>query len=263
MKSHLQTALPKAALERNEEDKNSAADGRLKSTRSMCFFCFEVLINALRFGQQLVDGKRKQIMPEFVSDLPDVSVESPIFITWEKVGDGFNKKWQLRGCIGNLGPRLLMDAVGEYALISALKDRRFRPITIQEISSLRVSVSLLVQYEQCTDAFDWTVGQHGIMIKFFVDGRSYSATFLPEVAAEREWTVDQTIAHLVQKAGYYGALTPEFLRSIQCTRYQSSKCRLTFQEYVDEHCNGVNPLSSPLPQLNQDAAKSWQSCKQM
>ena len=235
----------------------------------MCYYCFDVLINALRYGQELVDGKRGQMIPGFVSELPDATVECPIFVTWDKANrdlsnnNNNNNNWQLRGCIGTLGPRLLVDAVGEYALISALKDRRFRPITLQEIPRLRVSVSLLVQYEPCADAYDWTVGTHGIMIKFSVSGRSYSATYLPEVAKEQNWTIPQAVASLVQKAGYHGTLTPEILRSVQCTRYQSSKCQVTFAEYVEEHCKGVNPLSAPMPQMDQTGTQSWQSCKQM
>jgi uncharacterized protein (TIGR00296 family) len=264
----------------------------LNSTRTMGYYCFDVLIHSLRYGEPLVDVKRKKMIPNFVSELPDVTVECPIFVTWDQCStrtttnnsNNNNNHWQLRGCIGTLAPRLLVDAVGEYAVISALKDRRFRPITIPEISSLRVSVSLLVQYETCSDAYDWTVGVHGIMIKFVVGGQSYSATYLPEVAKEQQWTVPQTVASLVQKAGYYhhshnqhhhhgtsssssssSPLTPELLRNIQCTRYQSSKCRVTFAEYMEEHCNGTNPLTIPLPHVDSttSGARSWQSCKQM
>ncbi len=234
----------------------------LKSTRSMCYYCFDVLIGSLRYGQQHFDGKGNQVIPGFVAELPTATVECPIFVTWDKQNSPLSN-WQLRGCIGTLGPRLLVDAVGEYALISALQDRRFSPITLQEISSLRVSVSLLIQYELCDDTHDWTVGVHGIMIKFSVAGRSYSATYLPEVAKEQKWTIEQTVASLVQKAGYHGTLTPELLRNIHCTRYQSSKCRVTFAEYMEEHCNGNDPLSITMPHVDRSGVKSWQSCKQM
>lgn len=223
------------------------------------------------------------VHPFFVSDLPDATVECPIFVTWDKEcnnnhsNKNRNTPYQLRGCIGTLGPRLLVDAVGEYALISALKDRRFQPVTLSEIPSLRVSVSLLVQYEPCRDAHDWTVGVHGIMIKFEVGKSSYSATYLPEVAKEQQWTIPQTVASLVQKAGYHGALTPELFQNIQCTRYQSSKCQVTFAEYMGEHCRGTNPLTVALPSSasggvlvsgddDDDASgikSSWNSCKQM
>lgn len=235
----------------------------------MCHHCFDVLIQSLQYGQHHLDGKRKQTTPAFAVDLPNVTVECPVFVTWEKQRSSLSN-WQLRGCIGTLGPRLLVDAIGEYALISALKDRRFDPITIQEVPFLRVAVSLLVQYEVCEDVYDWTVGTHGIMIKFMVAGRSYSATYLPEVAKDQNWTIAQTVSSLVQKAGYHGALTPEILRSIHCTRYQSSKCRITYAQYVEEPCQGMDPLSVTTTAQSDSTGtsggsgvKSWQSCKQM
>ena len=85
----------------------------------------------------------------------------------------------------------------KYALTSALNDTRFDPITLKEVPELNVSVSLLVEFENGKDAYDWEVGKHGIEI-FFED---YSATFLPEVAAEENWTKQETIIHLIRKAG--------------------------------------------------------------
>lgn len=59
------------------------------------------------------------------------------------------------------------------------------------------------------------------------------ATFLPEVAQDHGWDQRQTIAQLVYKAGYHhGEVTSDLLAAIHCTRYQSSKCNLTFEEYV-------------------------------
>ena len=59
------------------------------------------------------------------------------------------------------------------------------------------------------------------------------ATFLPEVAKEQQWNQQQTIRQLVHKSGFRHDLTPEIQDTISCTRYQSSKHYLTYQEYVD------------------------------
>lgn len=53
---------------------------------------------------------------------------------------------------------------------------------------------------------DWDVGKHGIVIDAQLKGREYSATFLPEVAAEENWSREETLKHLVRKAGYRGKL---------------------------------------------------------
>ncbi|CAN0173130.1 unnamed protein product, partial [Hapterophycus canaliculatus] len=117
---------------------------------------------------------------------------------------------------------------------SALNDRRFSPIEPSELSSLDVSVSLLVEYEPARHWEDWEVGVHGIVIKFNDDrGSSYSATFLPEVAAEQGWTRKVTLSRLVRKAGYKRTVDRAFLAGVEVTRYQSSKCKLPYQDYLE------------------------------
>jgi uncharacterized protein (TIGR00296 family) len=128
-------------------------------------------------------------------------------------------------------------------LISALRDRRFNPVSLAECPQLRVSVSLLVQYEECEHCHDWTVGIHGIMISWIDDLRQteYSATYLPEVAGEQSWDQVKTIASLIRKAGYHGCVSDDFLQKIKCTRYQSSKQKVTYDEYVQHR--GHDPSS--------------------
>jgi len=49
---------------------------------------------------------------------------------------------------------------------SALRDRRFPPISAKELPSLRCTVSLLCAFEKAADWTDWTVGVHGLIIEF-------------------------------------------------------------------------------------------------
>jgi uncharacterized protein (TIGR00296 family) len=93
-------------------------------------------------------------------------------------------KNDLRGCIGTFEPAQLSDILGKYALISALEDNRFDPISLEDVKTLNVGVSLLVYFQKGKKALDWEIGRHGIVIDFNFKGRDYSATFLPEVAAE-------------------------------------------------------------------------------
>mmetsp|Transcript_20461 Transcript_20461/g.37283 ORF Transcript_20461/g.37283 Transcript_20461/m.37283 type:complete len:342 (-) Transcript_20461:384-1409(-) len=162
--------------------------------------------------------------------------------------------YDLRGCIGTLAPRSLNYALSEFAITSALHDHRFNPIALHELPLLRVGVSLLVKYEECEHCFDWEVGVHGIIIKFDGTGgttsgssvrkneRGYSATYLPEVAHEQRWSQREAVTSLVRKAGYRGVIGDELLRSIRCTRYQSSKCRLSYGEYAAKRHGGLDPL---------------------
>ena len=164
--------------------------------------------------------------------------------------------YDLRGCVGTLSPKSLKYALSEFAVTSALHDHRFDPISLRELPLLRVGVSLLVKYEVCDHCLDWEVGVHGIIIKFDVarvggtiGGRgggtrdtTYSATFLPEVAHEQKWTQQETVLSLVRKAGYRGVITDELLVQIRCTRYQSSKHQLSYQEHVMVMHRGIDPL---------------------
>ena len=57
-------------------------------------------------------------------------------------------------------------------------------------------------------------------------------TFLPEVSEQQNWDQEETVAHLVRKAGYRGDFSASLFASIRCSRYQSSKFRMTYKDYV-------------------------------
>ncbi|CAI8493383.1 AmmeMemoRadiSam system protein A [Pichia kudriavzevii] len=126
-------------------------------------------------------------------------LKCPLFVTWNKNGN-------LRGCIGTFAPQSLPDGVRKYALIAALDDPRFPPITKDELPHLECHVTLLHSFEDITSSpLDWQVGVHGVHISFSKRGRHYSATFLPQVAPEQGWTKEETMDQLLAKAGYPGS----------------------------------------------------------
>jgi AMMECR1 domain-containing protein len=199
----------------------------LEATNEMCFYCFDVLLEELLVTQAnsskvhhhkngnenngflshlfsgshnnsppsatrkvaaAEDGRRLELI-NFVCTLPDSKASCPLFVTWDKSRSETpsSGKYELRGCIGTLAPRILANSLGEYAITSALHDRRFQPIRIREVPQLRVAVSLLIDYEDCgSNVHDWTVGKHGIVLKFSHHDNPYSATYLPEVALEQK-----------------------------------------------------------------------------
>ena len=78
-------------------------------------------------------------------------------MTWTK-----GKEDELRGCIGTFAPQKLSKILSRYALISALQDSRFDPISKSELHELSVGVSLLVNFTKISDPLAWEVGKHGI-----------------------------------------------------------------------------------------------------
>ena len=222
------------------------------ASRDMCEYCFDALLHELSPSRTngVARGSKRMSFPR-TNNRKIPAVECPLFVTWKKLGnrsaaistDGNvspefceDSDYDLRGCIGSLGPRPLDSALAEFALTSAFHDVRFDPIALMEVPRLKLAVSLLVRFSPCRDCLDWVPGLHGIIIKF-TDGdstkkRSFSATYLPEVAKEQNWNQREAVLSLVRKAGYCGTITEDLLSRIQCTRYESSKQSLTYQEYA-------------------------------
>lgn len=80
---------------------------------------------------------------------------------------------------------------------TALRDSRFQPVTKQEASTLNLKLSILSQPKKVDDYKNIVIGKHGIILKQGM----HSAVFLPEVATEFGWNLEQTLNHLSQKAG--------------------------------------------------------------
>ena len=119
-------------------------------------------------------------------------------------------------------------------LLSAVRDRRFSPISLSELPLLRCTVSLLHSFERGSTWDDWDVGVHGVTIEFTdpVTGSRRSATFLPEIAAHEGWDKQTTMEHLVRKAGCAASSIDRILHNIRVTRYQSTVYSLSYEEYM-------------------------------
>jgi len=66
----------------------------------------------------------------------------PLFVTWTTMSQD-----DLRGCIGTFDQSQNMSKLlPQYALISSLEDDRFDPVTLDEVSNLKVGLSLLCNF---------------------------------------------------------------------------------------------------------------------
>jgi AMME syndrome candidate gene 1 protein len=183
--------------------------------KQLCIYAFDVIIlSAKKLDQDLLK------FPEKFKDK-----NFPLFVTWSKGEDKC-----LRGCIGTFSPDDLEKNLMMYSYYAAFKDHRFLPISLKEIPHLHCSVSLLVNFEEGKDALDWEVGKHGIQIDFRFGYRKHKATFLPEIASDRNWDKHTTLKQLVQKSGYYGRLD-EIINKIKLVRYESIKVSIPHSEY--------------------------------
>lgn len=181
--------------------------------------------------------------PAWSSSTPATSISSlaldttsaPLFVTWNTVSDDGDDDddddVSLRGCIGTFEAQPLAFGIPEYATISALHDTRFSPITKRELPRLQAAVTLLTDFEEADDPFDWEVGTHGIRLSFTDRGHRYGATYLPDVASEQSWTKDETLYSLIRKAGWMGSRSRWGSLELKVTRYQGKKAKLNYPEY--------------------------------
>jgi AmmeMemoRadiSam system protein B/AmmeMemoRadiSam system protein A len=105
---------------------------------------------------------------------------------------------QLRGCIGYVVPmKPLQETVRDVAAYAATRDRRFVPVSAEELSKLEYEVSVLSPLRRMTDIEQIEVGTHGLLVK----QRDYEGLLLPQVAAERGWDRVTFLRQTCQKAG--------------------------------------------------------------
>lgn len=61
-----------------------------------------------------------------------------------------------------------------------------------------------------------------------------SATYLPQVATEQGWNLEEAIHSLIRKAGFGGKITESLKRELVLTRYESSMAGMGWREYQRE-----------------------------
>lgn len=105
----------------------------------------------------------------------------------------------LRGCIGTFSQDTpLYNVIQRMAIASATEDYRFNPVTAQELPYIDIEISVLTPLKRIHDPSEIILGKHGIYIK-----KGYrSGTFLPQVAQETGWTLEEFLGHCARdKAG--------------------------------------------------------------
>ena len=110
-----------------------------------------------------------------------------------------NKYGRLRGCIGQIiSDRPLIETVRNMAVSAARYDYRFPPVTASELNVISIEISVLSPLRKIRDISEIELGKHGIYI---VKG-SRSGVFLPQVATETGWDLENFLGHCARdKAG--------------------------------------------------------------
>src|SRR5664280_331299 len=108
------------------------------------------------------------------------------------------KKGNLRGCVGRMiGDEPLGKIVGAMAMQAAFNDRRFNPLTADELSDIEIEISVLTPMKQVSGVSDIVVGRDGVLL----NKDDHHAVFLPQVATEQKWNREEMLDNLCRKAG--------------------------------------------------------------
>lgn len=130
---------------------------------------------------------------------PEVKRLQAVFVTLNRTDPAeIRREGTLRGCIGQVEPTYPLElAVVRAALSAAQEDPRFEPVQKAELARLDIHVTVLSPQRPVGSYHDIKIGTHGIVLE--KSGRR--ALFLPQVAPEQGWTLEETLEALCHKAG--------------------------------------------------------------
>ncbi|NOY22670.1 MAG: AmmeMemoRadiSam system protein B [Acidobacteria bacterium] len=150
-----------------------------------------LLLKLARKALEAYTSSGKRLDVDLKNYPKELLVRRSVFVT-------LNKNGNLRGCIGNLGEGdLLPISVRDYTVNAAASDPRFRPVQHGEVKDIDIEISVMTPFHEIPDYHRIRLGIDGVIIsKGF-----YRAVFLPQVATETGWNLDQFLSHLCVKAG--------------------------------------------------------------
>lgn len=130
---------------------------------------------------------------------PEVQRLQAVFVTLNRTDPvEIRTQGTLRGCIGQLEPTYPLElAVVHAALSAAQEDPRFEPVQRAELPRIDIHVTVLSPQRPVASWQEIKIGTHGVVLE--KSGRR--ALFLPQVATEQGWTLEETLEALCHKAG--------------------------------------------------------------
>jgi AmmeMemoRadiSam system protein A len=115
-----------------------------------------------------------------------------VFVSLHRRADG-----ELRGCVGMMeAERPLGETVARMAVAAATEDRRFAPVTAEELPDLEIEISVLSPPAPIRGE-EVEVGRHGLLIEH--EGRR--GVLLPQVPVAHKWGREEFLDQTCRKAG--------------------------------------------------------------
>jgi len=155
--------------------------------------------------------KNKKILKKIAKEsIKKAIIGEGVKLNFENIDSELNKKRgifvtlyknnRLRGCIGKVkeNKKPIYKSVSDMAISAALKDNRFLPVTLEEIDDLNIQISILSSLKKIDKPKkEIKLGKHGV----YIEKAFNTAVYLPEVAKETNWSLNDYMGNLCKKAG--------------------------------------------------------------
>lgn len=111
------------------------------------------------------------------------------------------KNGELRGCIGRfMATDPLYKVVEQMAVAAAFRDIRFQQLQKYELPHVDIEISVLTPLKKINNIDEFELGKEGIyMVK-----DNHSGTFLPQVAEETGWNLEEFLGHCARDKAHIG-----------------------------------------------------------
>lgn len=152
--------------------------------------------------EQLLQEARRSIENLFrESDRPPLDIHNCSATLKTRCGAfvSIHNQNKLRGCFGHMEEdKTLIQNVQEMAVWAAKRDSRFAPVVKEELEKIDIEISVLSPLQKIHNISEIVLGVHGV---FIVKG-PYRGVFLPQVATETGWDMENFLGHCARdKAG--------------------------------------------------------------
>ena len=153
--------------------------------------------------KELLGLARAGVMAEFANQpfqatttMSGLHINAGLFVTLKNRGD-------LRGCLGRFEPvdQPLYQLAPYMAAQTAVHDHRFSALREDELPWTDIQISVLSPLRPVYDVNEIRIGRDGLQIEGCGSGGvQRSGTLLPQVASERNWSVEEFLEALCNKA---------------------------------------------------------------
>jgi len=143
----------------------------------------------------LIEIARDEIRKELTAEAPDRIASREIPESLYTKSGAFVSLYvnnSLRGCLGTFSEdEPLILNIKRLAISAALNDRRFTPISADEIHLVHIEISVLSPRKRISGPEDIEIGKHGIYIESGIN----TGTLLPQVAVKQGWNAEEFLGN--------------------------------------------------------------------